>query len=107
MKTLLAIFFLTCGLSSLMAKVMVQDGIYKFFLEDVKQLWRLMEKEKLGETADDNRLVSTLCDDLTLPKVFQPVCNSSDALQIFDTLGKLATKADICEICAYAACTGC
>ncbi|XP_048417618.1 guanylin family protein [Stegostoma tigrinum] len=106
MKTLLAIFFLTCGLSGLKAKVMVQDGIYKFLLEDVKQLWALMDADKLGNVADE-KLVLTLCNDLMLPKVFQPVCNSSDALQVFDRLGNLAMKADICEICAYAACTGC
>ncbi|XP_043531468.1 guanylin family protein [Chiloscyllium plagiosum] len=107
MRTLLVIFFLTCGLSSLMANVIVQDGDYKFPLDDVKQLWALMDTDKLGLPDDDKAYVSTLCNDSKLPNAFQPVCSSSDALQVFNRLEKLTMKADLCEICAYAACTGC
>ncbi|XP_072334655.1 guanylin-like [Scyliorhinus torazame] len=108
MKTLFAILFLTSCLSSLVENVMVQDGDYEFLLEEVKQLWLLMNKGHLGSTPDaDKSQVSTLCKNPELPEVFQPVCVSNDASQVFLRLKELSVKADICEICAYAACSGC
>ncbi|XP_038629589.1 guanylin-like [Scyliorhinus canicula] len=108
MKTLFAILFLTSCLSSLVENVTVQDGDYEFPLEEVKELWSLMDKDHLNSIPDgDKSQISTLCKDPELPEVFQPVCASNDASQIFYRLKDLAVKADICEICAYAACSGC
>ncbi|XP_067872911.1 guanylin-like [Heterodontus francisci] len=107
MKTLFAIVFLTSCLSSLMAKVVVQDGDYEFFLDDVKKLWDLMDKNRLGITGIINSHTPTLCNNPELPHVFQPVCASSDAPHVFHRLKEISANADICEICAYVACTGC
>ncbi|XP_078095294.1 guanylin-like [Mustelus asterias] len=105
MKILFAVIFLTSCLSSLVENVMVQDGNYTFLFKDVKQLWVLMDMDI--DIDDDKSHVSTLCKSPQLPEVFQPVCGSSDAPQVFHRLMELSVKADVCEICAYAACSGC
>lgn len=105
MKILLAVVFLTGCLSNPLKKVMVQDGDFIFPLKDVKELWDMMDMD--SDSDDDKSQISTLCKDSDLPEVFQPVCGSPDGPQVFHRLMDLWVKADVCEICAYAACSGC
>uniref|UniRef100_A0A8C9LAK2 Guanylate cyclase activator 2B n=1 Tax=Pavo cristatus TaxID=9049 RepID=A0A8C9LAK2_PAVCR len=91
--------------------VYVQDGNLKFSLESVKKLKELM---------DENRVINprmvvlkaskdgySPCQDEDLPEEFQPVCEREDAPMIFERLYLVANEADLCEICANAACSGC
>uniref|UniRef100_UPI00398E69A2 guanylin n=1 Tax=Pristiophorus japonicus TaxID=55135 RepID=UPI00398E69A2 len=107
MKILCAIVLLSRCLSSLAANVTIQDGDYKFLLEDVKELWVLMGKERVNSPHILNSNSSALCNDPELPGVFQAVCASRDSHQVFLRLNEISVIADICEICAYAACSGC
>uniref|UniRef100_A0A663ESY6 Guanylate cyclase activator 2B n=1 Tax=Aquila chrysaetos chrysaetos TaxID=223781 RepID=A0A663ESY6_AQUCH len=80
-----------------------EDGDLKFSLESVKKL-----KELMNENRHINpRMVVSMasyspCDEKDLPEEFQSVCKREDASMIFERL-----KADLCEICANAACAGC
>ncbi|XP_042687401.1 guanylin-like [Centrocercus urophasianus] len=88
--------------------VYVRDGDLTFSLESVKKLKELM---------DENRVINprmvvykagySLCEDKDLPEVFQPVCKRKDAPMIFERLYLIAGEADLCEICANAACSDC
>ncbi|XP_051894927.1 guanylin-like [Pristis pectinata] len=83
------------------------DGNYTFPLEDVKQLWALMDTLVESDPVVASSVSTGLCLSPELPKVFRPVCTSRDANQVFLRLEEIAQKADVCEICAYAACSGC
>lgn len=107
MKTIFSLVLALSYLSSILANVMVQDGNYTFPLEDVKQLWALMDTLAKDDPAVASSISTGLCPSSELPKVFQPVCTSRDADQVFLRLEEIARKADVCEICAYAACSGC
>ncbi|NXX81321.1 GUC2A protein, partial [Urocolius indicus] len=84
------------------------DGDLKFSLESVKKL-----KELMNEKRDVNpHLVTSLanyspCDEEDLPEEFQSVCQREDATKIFERLDLAVQDADLCEICANAACAGC
>ncbi|NXK78203.1 GUC2A protein, partial [Amazona guildingii] len=84
------------------------DGDLKFSLESVK---------KLKEHMDENRHINSCfvvsvasdspCDEKDLPEEFQSVCKIEDASVIFERLYLVVPEADLCEICANAACAGC
>ncbi|NXI99207.1 GUC2A protein, partial [Psophia crepitans] len=84
------------------------DGDLKFSLEAVKKLKELMDESK---HTNPRLVVSTAsyspCDEKTLPEEFQSVCKREDASLIFGRLYVAVQDADLCEICANAACAGC
>ncbi|XP_062889470.1 guanylin-like [Mobula hypostoma] len=107
MKTTSALVLALSCLTSILANVMVQEGKYMFPLEDVKKLWTLMSTQNKSNLDTSGSVSTKLCPCSTLPKVFQSVCSLEDADKVFLRLELLAKSADMCEICAYAACTGC
>ncbi|XP_072888612.1 guanylin-like [Hemitrygon akajei] len=107
MKTTFSLVLALSCLTSILASVTVQDGNYTFPLEDVKQLWALMGTLDENNAAAAGSASTKLCPSSALPKTFQSVCASKDADQVFLRLEEIAQKVDVCEICAYAACTGC
>ncbi|NXN07251.1 GUC2A protein, partial [Indicator maculatus] len=88
--------------------VYVQDGDLKFSLESVKKLKELMdEKRKVNPRMMVSVAASSPCGEKDLPEEFQPVCKRGDAPKIFERLSSAIQDADLCEICANAACAGC
>ncbi|GAB0198632.1 guanylin-like [Grus japonensis] len=86
----------------------LSDGDLKFSLESVKKLKELMDENK----SINPRMVVSMasyspCDEKNLPEEFQPVCKREDASMIFERLSLAVREADLCEICANAACAGC
>ncbi|XP_055515008.1 guanylin-like [Leucoraja erinacea] len=107
MKTPFSLLLAISCMSSILANVIVQDGIYSFPLKDVKQLWALMDAHAKDNPVDSSSSLTGLCHSSELPKAFHTVCAAKDTAQVFLRLEEIARKADHCEICAYAACTGC
>lgn len=88
--------------------VYVQDGNLKFSLESVKKLKELMDENKvINPRIVVAKAGYSPCQDKALPEEFQPVCKREDAPTIFERLCLVASEADLCEICANAACSGC
>ncbi|NXP48455.1 GUC2A protein, partial [Heliornis fulica] len=88
--------------------VYVQDGDLKFSLESVKKLKELMdEKKHFNPRMVDSMASSSPCNEKSLPEEFQSVCKREDASMIFERLNLAVREADLCEICANAACAGC
>ncbi|XP_010183009.1 PREDICTED: guanylin-like [Mesitornis unicolor] len=88
--------------------VYVQDGDLKFSLESVKKLKELMDENRQSNP----RMVVSManyspCDEKDLPEELQSVCEKEDASVIFERLNLAVQDADLCEICANAACAGC
>ncbi|NXI69710.1 GUC2A protein, partial [Anseranas semipalmata] len=84
------------------------DGDLKFSLESVKKLKELMDEN----TGINPRMVISKtsyspCKEKDLPEEFQAVCKREDAPMIFERLNMAVREADLCEICANAACSGC
>ncbi|XP_040441942.1 guanylin-like [Falco naumanni] len=102
--TVLAVLLLVHGSQA----VYVQDGDMKFSLESVKKLKELMDETR---HASPRMVVSKTsyspCDEKDLPEEFQPVCKREDASMVFERLNLAVRDADLCEICANAACAGC
>ncbi|MGH0118326.1 UNVERIFIED_CONTAM: hypothetical protein FKN15_048562 [Acipenser sinensis] len=86
-------------------KLAGKDGDFTFSLEAVKKLKDLMD----GVQLKSSRMSSSalLCANPALPEEFKAVCQSTGAGMVFSRLETVADHADICEICAMAACTGC
>uniref|UniRef100_W5M6R4 Guanylate cyclase activator 2B n=1 Tax=Lepisosteus oculatus TaxID=7918 RepID=W5M6R4_LEPOC len=82
-----------------------QEGNFTFSLESVKTLKSLMD----SSAGRSLRLAKTssvaVCDNPALPMEFQPLCHQPGAGMAFFRLASV--DHDICEICAFAACTGC
>uniref|UniRef100_A0AAR2LS27 Guanylate cyclase activator 2B n=1 Tax=Pygocentrus nattereri TaxID=42514 RepID=A0AAR2LS27_PYGNA len=76
--------------------VLYVEGQFSFSLDSVKKLWALMAEDIPANQY--NRLainkVTAVCESPVIPKEFEP-------------LSLLAKRSGVCEICAYAACTGC
>ncbi|XP_003212380.1 guanylin-like [Meleagris gallopavo] len=88
--------------------VYVQDGNLTFSLESVKKLKELMDENRvINPRVVVSKAGYSPCQDKDLPEEFQPVCKREDAPMIFERLYLIAGKADLCEICANAACSGC
>ncbi|XP_004591577.2 guanylin [Ochotona princeps] len=114
-------FFLLCGLCLLGSwvavteGVTVQDGQLSFPLEAVKKLRdlppvpqaRLVSlRQKLAPRLREST-VSKVCRNPNFPEELKPVCKEPNADQILQRLEAIAEDVGTCEICAYAACTGC
>ncbi|XP_036415414.1 guanylin family protein [Colossoma macropomum] len=101
-----ALLFATLVLFS--EAVQVQDGEYFFSAESVKVLQGLLDSSSATQQKSP-RLATTsyasVCANPTLPQEFVPICNQSGSSLVFSRLA--AMPMDVCEICAFAACTGC
>ncbi|XP_040890511.1 guanylin-like [Toxotes jaculatrix] len=108
MKTALAtITLLVLALGWTSQAVQVEENGLSFSLEAVKRLQELTESR--GPTGQQSpRLKASsvsLCADPMLPQEFLPLCKQRGASA---SLARLAVvPIDVCEICAFAACTGC
>ncbi|XP_060792947.1 guanylin-like [Neoarius graeffei] len=105
----LPVVLLILALGLISDAVIVHEGNFSFSLESVKKLWDILAK---GESAKQTDLLSafsavTLCENPLLPEEFQPLCQSSNAQVHFFRLAHLSRNEDVCEICSFAACTGC
>ncbi|KAL0978494.1 hypothetical protein UPYG_G00171220 [Umbra pygmaea] len=89
-------------------RVKVQEGNFVFSLTSVKMLQELTESSGINEE-QNLRLFSTsfssVCANPSLPQEFLPLCMQRGASLSLSRLA--AVPMDICEICAFAACTGC
>uniref|UniRef100_A0A3P8TXP1 Guanylate cyclase activator 2B n=1 Tax=Amphiprion percula TaxID=161767 RepID=A0A3P8TXP1_AMPPE len=70
----------------------------------VKQLKKLFNlDEKIPELTKKD--VEDVCANRDLPQVFKSVCQEEGRQAVFSTLVRIPL--DVCEICSFAACTGC
>ncbi|XP_065098173.1 guanylin [Paramisgurnus dabryanus] len=116
MKTLLSVTFMVMALCLISEAVQVKEGNFTFSLESVKVLQQLTATHPQTQTAttpnpptQNPRLAKTsyysVCNDPTLPQEFVPLCMQKGATMSFARLASVPV--DLCEICAFAACTGC
>uniref|UniRef100_A0A8D2ZF89 Guanylate cyclase activator 2B n=1 Tax=Scophthalmus maximus TaxID=52904 RepID=A0A8D2ZF89_SCOMX len=84
-----------------------QENGLSFSLEAVKRLQELTLSRASAGPQNPRLRTSTvsLCADPMLPQEFLPICKQRGASA---SLSRLAmVPLDVCEICAFAACTGC
>ncbi|XP_004025614.3 guanylin [Gorilla gorilla gorilla] len=100
--------------AALAGGVTVQDGNFSFSLESVKKLKDLQEPQeprvgKLRKFAPipGEPVVPILCSNPNFPEELKPLCKEPNAQEILQRLEEIADDPGTCEICAYAACTGC
>uniref|UniRef100_A0A3B4F2S5 Guanylate cyclase activator 2B n=1 Tax=Pundamilia nyererei TaxID=303518 RepID=A0A3B4F2S5_9CICH len=102
-----ALVVLALGWTSEAVQVEVSENGLSFSMEAVKRLQEMSESN--GMTGQQNpRLKAntmSLCADPMLPQEFLPLCRQRGASASLVRLS--AVPLDICEICAFAACTGC
>nr|XP_048290533.1 guanylin [Myodes glareolus] len=111
---LLSLLCLLGALAVLVEGVTVQDGDLSFPLESVKQLKDLKEEPK-PRLVSHKRLAArapqpvtpSLCSHPAFPEALKPLCTKPNAEEILRRLRAIAQDPNTCEICAYAACTGC
>ncbi|XP_057641329.1 guanylin [Chionomys nivalis] len=111
---LLSLLCLLGALVVLAEGVTVQDGDLSFPLESVKQLKDLQEEPKV-RLVSHKRLAArlaqpvtpSLCSHSAFPEALKPLCQKPNAEEILRRLKAIAQDPNTCEICAYAACTGC
>ncbi|GAA6216853.1 guanylin-like [Lates japonicus] len=87
--------------------VQVEENGLSFSLEAVKRLQELAEiRGSMGQQSPRLKASTmSLCADPMLPQEFLPICKQRGASA---SLARLAmVPLDVCEICAFAACTGC
>ncbi|XP_076878147.1 guanylin-like [Brachyhypopomus gauderio] len=108
MKTITSIALLFATLYVVSEAVQVHDGDYSFSAESVKVLQHLLESSTVTQKPSP-RLAQTsygaVCASPTLPQEFLTLCQQSGSAMVFSRLA--STPMDVCEICAFAACTGC
>ncbi|XP_029630983.1 guanylin [Salmo trutta] len=111
MKSILSIALMVlalCLVSEALA-VKVQEGDFFFSLDSVKKLQELTAEDSNVNRMQNPRLTSTsfasVCANPSLPQEFMPLCMKRGASMSLSRLA--AVPMDICEICAFAACTGC
>ncbi|KAG5836042.1 guanylin-like [Anguilla rostrata] len=109
MKPMLSITTLLVALALVTEAVQVEEGGFSFPLDAVKKLEELMGVDMTVKQSPRLAKTSTtaVCTNPGLPAVFLPLCKSKGAANSFFRLGFVAARADLCEICAFAACTGC
>ncbi|XP_038191531.1 guanylin [Arvicola amphibius] len=111
---LLSLLCLLGALAVLAEGVTVQDGDLSFPLESVKQLKDLQEEPK-PQLVSHKRFAARLAQPVTpplcrhpaFPEALKLVCKQPNAQEILRRLKAIAQDPNTCEICAYAACTGC
>ncbi|XP_072522415.1 guanylin [Salminus brasiliensis] len=108
MKTVTLIVMLFATVCLFSEAIQVQDGEYFFSAESVKVLQHLLNSGSVTQQQNP-RLATTsysaVCANPTLPQEFVLLCNQSGYSMVFSRLA--AVPMDVCEICAFAACTGC
>ncbi|XP_054427567.1 guanylin [Pteronotus mesoamericanus] len=104
---LLAALCLLGSWAALTEGVTVQDGKFSFPLEAVKKLKDLQDLQEPNGRSFYRPVVPTLCSYPNFPKELKPLCKERNARQILQRLEAIAEDPSTCEICAYAACTGC
>ncbi|KAI3369800.1 hypothetical protein L3Q82_024628 [Scortum barcoo] len=101
----IALLLLAFGWTS--QAVQVEENGFSFSLEAVKRLQELAESRGAMVQQHPRFRASTmsLCDEPMLPQEFLPLCRQRGASS---SLARLAfVPMDVCEICTFAACTGC
>ncbi|XP_028262247.1 guanylin-like [Parambassis ranga] len=108
--TAVALLVLALGWTS--EAVQVEENGMSFSLEAVKRLQELTEISSSSSSSatlqHSPRLRAGtvfLCADPMLPQEFLPLCKQRSASASLSRLA--AVPIDVCEICAFAACTGC
>ncbi|XP_034359821.1 guanylin [Arvicanthis niloticus] len=110
----LSVLCLLGALAVLVEGVTVQDGDLSFPLESVKKLKglrevqepRLVSHKKFAPRLPEP-VARQLCSLSAFPEALRPVCEKPNAEEILQRLEAIAQDPNTCEICAYAACTGC
>ncbi|XP_020774308.1 guanylin-like [Boleophthalmus pectinirostris] len=105
--TLVAVAFLVLALGWTSEAVEVEEGGMAFSLEAVRRLQELTDMNMLAAKQSPRLRTSSLslCADPMLPQELLPLCRQRGASA---SLARLAlVPLDVCEICAFAACTGC
>ncbi|KAL1777169.1 guanylin [Sigmodon hispidus] len=111
---LLSLLCLLGAFAVLADGVTVQDGDLSFPLESVKQLKDLQEvpepllaSPKRFSPRLFQPVMPQLCSHSAFPEALRPLCKKPNAEEILQRLKSIAQDPNTCEICAYAACTGC
>ncbi|XP_051967847.1 guanylin-like [Xyrauchen texanus] len=105
MKTIFVIAFLVVALCLVSEAVQVQEGEFSFSLESVKVLQELTNQLRTQNPRLAKTSYSSVCANPNLPKEFVPLCMQRGPTMSFARLASVPL--DVCEICAFAACTGC
>ncbi|XP_016094959.1 guanylin-like isoform X1 [Sinocyclocheilus grahami] len=105
MKTILSVAFLGVALCLVSEAVQVQEGDFSFSLDSVKVLQQLIDQPQTQNPRLTKTSYFSVCSNPTLPQEFVPLCMQRGATMSFARLASVPV--DICEICAFAACTGC
>ncbi|MEE6482494.1 hypothetical protein FKM82_013255 [Ascaphus truei] len=94
--------------------VIVKDEDLYFPLEAIKKLKVILDqKATMSDSAvkaiphKNIAALATVCTHPELPKEFVPVCEGPSAMAVFARLEQIADNIDQCDVCAYAACSGC
>ncbi|KAE8600075.1 hypothetical protein XENTR_v10013052 [Xenopus tropicalis] len=91
--------------------VIVQDGDFTFSLEEVLKLKEVLDQKSVPESRVKREIsqsaVQQACANPELPRAFLPVCANPDAQGVFYRLERIASEPDVCDVCAFAACSGC
>ncbi|NP_001298140.1 guanylin family protein precursor [Danio rerio] len=105
MKTVLSVAFLVVALCLVCDAVEVKEGDFSFTLESVRILQQLAEQPKTQNPRLAKTSYYSVCSNPSLPQEFVPLCMQRGATMSFARLASVPV--DVCEICAFAACTGC
>nr|XP_020478222.1 guanylin-like [Monopterus albus] len=106
MKTTLAtITLLILALGWTSEAVQIEENGLSFSMEGVQRLQELMKGVAERQSPRLRANTVSLCANPMLPQEFLPLCKQRGASA---SLARLAeVPMDVCEICAFAACTGC
>ncbi|XP_068452019.1 guanylin-like [Clinocottus analis] len=102
-----AVLVLVLALGCTAGAVQVEENGLSFSLEAVRRLQELTESSQAaGQQSPRLRGgAPSLCADPMLPQEFLPLCRQRGGSASLARLG--VVPIDVCEICAFAACTGC
>ncbi|XP_012682909.1 guanylin family protein [Clupea harengus] len=109
MKTIFSVTLLLAALFLATDAVQIIDGDDSFSLESVRVLQELAVPFGGMAVKASPRVFKTsygsVCAHPTLPQEFVPLCQQEGAAMRLARL--CAVPMDVCEICAFVACTGC
>ncbi|XP_075184454.1 guanylin [Anomaloglossus baeobatrachus] len=100
------------ALLHLSTEVIVKVGDFTFPVETVKKLKEAVDgRTAAGDRAqdDDVPVYEMICSSHIFPEL-RDLCDSQQTAVIAETLrelGRVADNMDVCEVCAFAACSGC
>ncbi|XP_073427344.1 guanylin-like [Dendrobates tinctorius] len=100
------------ALIHLSAGVIVKVGDLTFPLESVKKLKEVLGSRMVADDraqGDDIPVYEKICSSHVFPEL-RDLCDSEQTALIAETLrglGRVADNMDVCEVCAFAACSGC